>query len=113
MGQDYQGNCIILFVKEKLAALLNNSVGFSINLFIFEISMDLLTLQMNTYMFEFMYDAECSEILVSKLFPNDGLSISNHPFSNSDASRAIIGLKEKFRRTFCGSIQGIRFRRPL
>ena len=63
-------------MKEKLAALLNNSVGFSINLFIFEISMDMLALQMNAYMCEFMYDAECSEILVFKLFPNGIIFIS-------------------------------------
>ena len=39
------------------------------NLFIFEISMDMLTLQMDVCMYEFMY-AKCSEILISKLFPN-------------------------------------------
>ena len=32
--------------------------------------MDVLTLQMNAYMYEFMYDAKCNEILISKLFPN-------------------------------------------
>ena len=31
--------------------------------------MDILTLQMNVCMYEFMY-AKCSEILISKLFPN-------------------------------------------
>ena len=32
--------------------------------------MDMLTLQMNVCKYEFIYDAKCSEILISKLFPN-------------------------------------------
>ena len=49
----------------------------------------------------------------TKLFPNDGLSIYNQPFLNSDASGATIRSREKFRKTLCGSIQGTRFRRSL
>ena len=33
--------------------------------------MDMLTLQMNVCTYEFMYDAKCSEILISKLFSNE------------------------------------------
>ena len=36
--------------------------------------MDMLTLQMIVCMYEFMY-AKCSEILISKLFPNGIISI--------------------------------------
>ena len=54
-------------MTRKFVVLLNNLAKFSINLFIFEISMDMLTLRMNVCMYEFMY-VKCSDILISKLF---------------------------------------------
>ena len=70
MGQDLPEAIVLFYLwQERLVALLNNLARFSMNLFIFEISMDMLIMQMNVCMYEIMY-AKCSEILISKLFPN-------------------------------------------
>ena len=38
----------------------------------------MLTLQMNVCMYEFMRDAKCSKILISKLFPNGIIFIDSN-----------------------------------
>ena len=48
--------------------------------------MDMLTLQMNVGMYEFMY-AKCSETLISKLFPNGIIFIDFKLLITSDVEQ--------------------------
>ena len=50
--------------------------------------MDMLTLQMNVCMYEFMY-AKCSEILISKLFPNGIIFIDSSFYLHQMLNKSI------------------------